>query len=253
VILCGYLDASRESRSACVGDGPGPVTDSDAAPATSDAPASLAEAEEQLSRAEARAEAARARAAELRRRAEGGAETAKPASTRLRRWRLPRLHRPTRKGVGVSAAIVLMVASLAATGFMVWQHYALVREQRHAAQFAATARQGITTLMSLDADHAMQSVQRTIDVTTGALKSQFEATASYLVKNAQEAKVSTKATVEDVAVESMTENSAVVLVVAKSETINPDKSKRPSVFWRISVNIDRDGNQLKMSKLEFVQ
>jgi Mce-associated membrane protein len=253
VILCVRFDASSESRCACAGDSPGPVTESNDDPAITEAPGSLAEAEEELSRAEARAEAARARAAELRRQAEGAAEPAKPALKRSRRWRLPRLRRPTPKAVGVSAAIVLIVASLAATGFMVWQHYALVREQRHAAQFAAAARQGVTTLMSLDADHAAESVQRTIDVTTGALKSQFEATAGFLVKNAQEAKVSTKATVEDVAVESMTDNSAVVLVVAKSDTINPDKSKRPPVFWRISVNIDRDGGQLKMSKLDFVQ
>jgi Mce-associated membrane protein len=229
------------------------VTESDDDTATTEAPASLAEAEEELSRAEARAEAARARAADLRRQAEGAAETAKPATTRSRRWRLPRLRRPTPKAVGVGTAIVLLCASLAATGFMVWQHYALVREQRHAAEFAAAARNGVVALMSLDADHAAESVQRTIDVTTGALKSQFEATASYLVKNAQDAKVTTKATVEDVAVESMTDNSAVVLVVAKSDTINPDKSKRPTVFWRISVNIERDGGQLKMSKLDFVQ
>jgi len=25
------------------------------------------------------------------------------------------------------------------------------------------------------------------------------------------------------------------------------------VFWRLSVNIDRDGDRLKMSKVEFVQ
>jgi Mce-associated membrane protein len=229
------------------------VTESDDDTAITEAPASLAEAEEELSRAEARAEAARARAADLRRQAEGAADTAKPATTRSRRWWLPRLRRPTPKTVGVGTAIVLLCASLAATGFMVWQHYALVREQRHAAEFAAAARQGVVTLMSLDADHAAESVQRTIDVTTGALKSQFEATSGFLVKNAQEAKVTTKATVEDVAVESMTDNSAVVLVVAKSDTINPDKSKRPPVFWRISVNIERDGGQLKMSKLDFVQ
>jgi Mce-associated membrane protein len=229
------------------------VTESDDGPATTEAPASLAEAEEELSRAEARAEAARARAAELRRQAEGAAESAKPAPKRSRRWRLPRLRRPTPKAVGVGAAIVLLCASLAATGFMVWQHYALVREQRHAAEFAAAARKGVVTLMSLDADHAAESVQHTIDVSTGALKSQFEATATYLVKDAQDAKISTQATVEDVAVESMTDNSAVVLVVAKSDTTNPDKSKRPTVFWRISVNIERDGGQLKMSKLDFVQ
>jgi Mce-associated membrane protein len=226
------------------------VTESEDDPATTEAPASLAEAEEELSRAEARAEAARARAAELRRQAEDAAETAKPATASLRRkW----LRRPTRKAVAVGAAIVLIATSLGASGYFVWQHYALLREQRHAAEFAAAARRGVATLMSLDADHAQESVQRTIDVSTGALKSQLVATSSYMVKNAQEAKVTTKATVEDVAVESMTDNSAVVLVVAKSDTINPDKSKRPTVFWRLSVNIDRDGGQPKMSKLDFVQ
>jgi Mce-associated membrane protein len=227
------------------------VTDSDADPATTEAPASLAEAEEELSRAEARAEAARARAAELRRQAEDGAGEAKP-STAKSHWS-SRLPRPTRKKVGVGTAIVLIAASLGASGYFVWQHYGLVREHRHAAEFAAAARRGVEMMMSIDPDHATENVQRTIDETTGLLKSQLEATSTYMVKNAQDAKVTTKATVEDVAVESMTDNSAVVLVVAKSDTINPDKSKRPPVFWRLSINLDRDSGQLKISKLDFVQ
>jgi Mce-associated membrane protein len=249
------------------------VTDSDADPAATEAPASLAEAEEELSRAEARAEAARARAAELRRQAEASsgdrsddecdtaavadadadADKTVPAATRSRRWWPSRLRRPGRKAVGIAAAAVLISASLVATAYMAWQHFALVREHRHAAEYAAAARRGVEMMMSIDPDHAKENVQRTIDATTGALKSQLEATSSYMVKSAQDAKVTTKATVEDVAVESMTDNSAVVLAVAKSDTTNPDKSKRPPVFWRISVNIDRDGGQLKMSKLDFVQ
>ena len=251
MILRARLVVSSRSRRGRAGDSPGPVTDSDADPATTEAPASLAEAEDELSRAEARAEAARARAAELRRQAEDGAGEAKP-STAKSHWS-SRLPRPTRKGVGVGTAIVLIAASLGASGYFAWQHYALAREQRHTAEFAAAARHGVATLMSLDADHATESVHRSIDVTTGALKSQLEATSDYVAKTAQDAKVTTKATVEDVAVESMTENSAVVLVVAKSDTINPDKSKRPPVFWRLSVNIDRDAGQLKLSKLDFVQ
>jgi Mce-associated membrane protein len=108
-------------------------------------------------------------------------------------------------------------------------------------------------MMSIDPDHAKEHVQRTIDNTTGALKSQLEATSTYMMKSAQDAKVTTKATAQDAAVESMTNNSAVVLVLAKSDTTNPDKSKRPPVFWRLSVNIDRDGGQLKISKVDFVQ
>jgi len=231
---------------------PGPVTDSDADPATTEAPASLAEAEEEVSRAEARAEAARARAAELRRQAEGDADETEPAPARSRRWRQRRVRRPGKKAAGICAAI-LIAASLAVSGYMVWQHLSLVREHRHAAEFAAAARRGVEMMMSIDPDHAKENVQRTIDETTGPLKSQLEATATYMIKSAQDAKVTTKATVEDAAVESMTDNSAVVLVVAKSDTANPDKSKRPPVFWRLSVNIDRDGGQLKTSKLDFVQ
>ena len=241
------------------------MTDSDADRSTTEAPDSLAAAEEELIRAEERAEAARARAAELRREAEAGSSEqsdatedaagaeAKPAASRWRRrwrWRLPR---PSRKAVGVGAAIVLICASFAASGYIVWQHRTLVQQRQHAAEFAAAAREEVATLMSIDPAHAAENIQHTIDDTTGALKSQLEATSSYMAKNAQDAQVTTKATVEDVAVDSMTDNSAVLLVVAKSDTTNPDKSKRPPVFWRLSVNIDRDGDRLKMSKLDFVQ
>ena len=240
-------------------------SDSDADSSTTEAPDSLAEAEAELARAEQRAEAARARAAELRREAESDTsersdvtEDVGVAEVTRFRWRLRprwpwRLRRPTRTAVGVGSAIVVLCACLAASGYMVWQHRTLVLQRQHAAEFAAAAREEIATLMSIDPAHAAESIQHAIDDTTGALKSQMEATSSFTAKNAQDAQVTTKATVQDVAVESMTDNSAVVLVVTKSDTINPDKSVRPSVFWRLSVNLDRDGDRLKISKLEFVQ
>jgi Mce-associated membrane protein len=238
------------------------VTDSDADPSTTEAPDSLEEAEAALARAEERAEAARARAAELRREAEGDSDhetdDADDAGLKPARWRSRprgrwRLRRPTRKAVIASSAVVVLFASLAASGYIVWQHRTLVQQHQHAAEFAAAAREEVAKLMSIDPAHAAENLQHTIDDTTGALKSQLEATSGYMAKNAQEAQVTTKATVQDVAIESMTDNSAVVLVVAKSDTINPDKSVRPPVFWRLSVNIDRDGDRLKMSKLDFVQ
>jgi Mce-associated membrane protein len=239
------------------------VTGSDADSSNTEAPDSLAEAERELVRAEERAEAARTRAAELRREAEapsgiqsGAAEDSDTAESdqppsRRHRWRWFR--RPTKRAVGMGTAIVLVSAALAASGYIVWQHRTLVQRRQHAEEFAAAAREEVATLMSIDPAHAVENLQHTIDDTTGALKSQLEATSSYMAKNAQDAQITTKATVQDVAVESMTDNSAVLLVVARSDTINADKSTRPTVFWRLSVNIDRDGDRLKMSKLDFVQ
>jgi Mce-associated membrane protein len=221
------------------------VTDSEADPETAAAPTTLAEAEEELARAEARAEAARARAAALRRQAEA-AFGSTPATKGSRTAALTALI------AAVVGGVMIIVGSFAACGYMLWQHHAFARDQRRTAEFAAAARQDVATLMSIDADHAAESVQRTIGVTTGALKSQMEATSTFMVKNAQEAKVTTKATVEDVAVQSMTANSAVVLVVAKSDTVNADKSKRVPGFWRLSINLDRDGGQIKISKLDLM-
>jgi Mce-associated membrane protein len=239
------------------------VTDSDADPSTTEAPDALAAAEEELVRAEERAEAARARAAELRREAEASsseqpeptedADESKPEASRLsRRWRW-RLRRPSRTTVGVGTAIALICASMAASGYIVWQHRTLAQQRQHAAEVVAVVREEVATLMSIDPAHAVENLQHTIDDTTGALRSQLEATSSYMAKSAQDAQVTTKAIVQDVAVESMTDNSAVVLVVAKSDTVNPDKSVRPPIFWRLSINIDRDGDRLKMSKLDFVK
>jgi Mce-associated membrane protein len=72
-------------------------------------------------------------------------------------------------------------------------------------------------------------------------------------KQAEESKVSSKGTVEAVAVESMSDDSAVVLVAAKSDVTNADNTKRPTIALRISVGLMRDGGQPKMSKVDFLQ
>jgi len=251
------------------------LSDDDGAAVEAGPAISLADAEHAVSQAESRAEEARARAAELRRQAE--ADTDDEADTvddgedtdaatveadktdeprRLRRWldsARSRVRRPQPTTVGLSAAVVLISAALVASGLMLWQHISLTREHKRAAEFEAVARRGVEMMLSIDPDHARENVQRVIDNTTGALQSQMRVTSTYLVEDAQKAKVTTKATARDVAVESMNGDSAVVLVVAESDTTNPDKSKRPPVFWRLSVNINRDGGQPKISKLDFVQ
>jgi Mce-associated membrane protein len=247
----------------------------------SDPPISLTEAEEAVSRAEARAKEARARAEQLRRQAAASSrddsntdnatdvedtaaddgdnnETAAsgPSLARLRRslrGLQSRVRPPKQSTVGVGAAIILCAASLGASGYMLWQHISLMHGHKRAAEFTTAARAGVELMMSIDPDHARENVQRLIDNTTGTMQTQLRATSTILVEDAQKAKVVTKATAEDTAVESMTDNSAVVLVMAKSDTTNPDKSKRPPAYWRLSVGLTRDGGQLKMSKVDFVE
>jgi Mce-associated membrane protein len=241
---------------------PEDVADSDGPPARSEVASgpethiSITEAEDEVARAEARADAARARVERLRRAAEAeeakddGAVTqaVKPRATKTSRSRLR-----WRKAVAASAAIVLFCASLAASGYMAWQHYTMRHNRQLAAEFAAAARLGVTALMSIDAHHAKEDIQRLIDACTGHLKMQLEAESGLMVSHAEDSKVVSTVTVEATAVESVSDNSGVVLVAAKSDVTNPDNTKRPPALWRLSVDVDRDGGQLKMSKVDFLQ
>ncbi len=225
--------------------------------------------EDEVATAEARAEVARARLLKLRETAETGDadDTDVPQDVEQRRTksararlRLPRrpgrpgwLRRPGRKTIAVGVGVVLASASLGATGYMLWQHHTAVHNRQLAAEFTAAARQGITALMSIDPDHARDDVQRMIDASTGEQKNTLSVLSTLIVKKAEESKVGSKVTVEAVAIESLSENSGVVLVAAKTDATGPDNAKPPSALFRLSVNMDRDGGQLKMSKVDFLQ
>jgi Mce-associated membrane protein len=242
------------------------VTDSDADRTTgSDLADSVAEAEEEVVRAEARAEAARALATQLRHRAEAGSgqhiteagETENDADdagpVRARRWRLPRIRRPSRKLMAVIAGMVLACASLGASGYMVWRDHDIMHKRQLAPEFAAAARAGVTALMTIDPKHAKEDIQRSIDASTGELKTQLEARSGFMAQKAEESNVVSKVSVDAVGVESLTANSGVVLVSAKSDVTDSDNSKRPPMLWRIVVRIERDGGQLKISGVDFLQ
>jgi Mce-associated membrane protein len=162
------------------------------------------------------------------------------------------LKRPGRKTLAVGAAVILICTSLGTSGYVVWYHRKSQEQRQRAAEFAAAARQSAITLMSINSDKAREDLQRVIDDATGQFKNQMLLTANGLVESVEQSKVSTKATVQAVAVESMTADSGVVLVTTKSEVINPDKTKPPPRSWRIVMNLQRDGGQLKMSRVEFL-
>ena len=169
--------------------------------------------------------------------------------TNRRWWRLRTLLRP--RPAIVAATVVANCALLGASGYMTWQHRALVTERQRSAEFAAAARQSFLTLMSMDFNHAKQDVQRVLDNSTGKFKSDFQSRADDFTNTVEQSKVVTAATVSAAAVESMTEDSAVVLVTATSQVTNVGGATQQPRPWRVSVTVTRDAGQLKMSKVEF--
>lgn len=225
---------------------------------------------EELARAEARARAARAHATRLRAQAEAAASSdeadrsdgedkdderdvsatqgeALAESPSARRWR-----RPRRTTAIAAAAILVVCASLTASGLMVWYHRVAGVHRQRAAEFTDEARNAVLTLMSIDADKAREEMQRFADETTGPFKVGILMGAEDLVKAVEQSKAASKGTVKAVGLESMTTDSAIVLVAVKSEVTKPGQAKPELLSSRIIVTVERDAGQLKVSRIEFV-
>ena len=221
------------------------------------------EAEAEAMAAEARADAARARAAELRRELDATHATEVAEVAEVEVTDIPLATSPPSppsagllRTVAVAVTTLLTAGLLGATGYMVWQHQKAAELRRSAAEFTAAARQDVINLMSMDYTRAQESVQRVLDNSTGKFRANFDETADEFVKALQDEKIVTTATINDAAVEldSMTDESAVVMVSATSRREGrqaPKEQQQPQV-WRVVLTLEREGDQIKMSGVEFV-
>lgn len=191
--------------------------------------AELAEAEE--AEAEARAEA-------LRLRATGG----------VRRWR-PAVSWPA---FAAAAAVSVIVMSLVACGWMVWAHRQAAAERAEYAAFVTAARNGVTALLSIDHARAKEDVQRVLDASTGSFKDDFGKNSADFISQAQKSNAVTTGSITAAAVDSVGAGSAVVLLAAKAEVSNSNGARKDPRAFRMRVTVTPDGDQLKMSDVEFV-
>lgn len=171
------------------------------------------------------------------------------------RWRS--LTRSLRSGLGLrrlaTAGVMLCAcALLGASAWMISAQRTAQAHERNRAEFVAAARQAVVTLMSIDFNDPQGSVQRIADNSTGPFRDEFLGAADDFTRVAKDAKVTTKATATAAAVESMTSDSAVVLVSASSTVTNAAGAEESPRRWRLTVDLRREGDQIKMSKVEFV-
>lgn len=168
--------------------------------------------------------------------------------------RLPRLQvsRLFWKVLASCLTIIVIVGLLVASGWMIWHHRQAEHRQQLAAEYTAAARQTVVTLMSLDFNHAQDAVKNILDNSTGEFRDDFESQSKDFVKLAQDAKVVTEAKVTAAAVDTISDDKAVVLVAVNTQVTNTTGANKQPRPWRVAVDMVREGDQIKLSKVEFV-
>src|ERR1700722_2148611 len=150
------------------------------------------------------------------------------------------------------AAVVAICALLGVSGWMAWHHHNVVQERQGPAAYVAAARQGVINLTSLDFNKAKEGVQRVLDIATGEFRDDFQRRADDFESVVKDSKAVTEGSVAATAVESMNSDSAVVLVLANERITNIAGAKDQPRTFRFRVSVVHDGDQLKLSKVEFV-
>ncbi|WP_166905552.1 tetratricopeptide repeat protein [Mycobacterium sp. DL440] len=180
---------------------------------------------------------------------EAAGEVGGKLSRRLPRVQVSRLFW---KVLASCLTIIVIAGLLGFSGWMIWHHRQAEHRQQLAAEYTAAARQTVVTLMSLDFNHAQDAVKNILDNSTGEFREDFEAQSKDFVKLAQDAKVVTEAKVTAAAVDTMSDDNAVVLVAVNTQVTNTTGANKQPRPWRVAVDMVREGDQIKLSKVEFV-
>mgnify|MGYP005811461801 CR=1 FL=1 len=171
---------------------------------------------------------------------------------------VPSVSRQRRSGHQILRAAAVVVASsticalLALSGVMIRHHQRAVTDRHRSLEFAAAAEEAAVMLLSLDFNDANEDMQRIADHSTGQFHDDFQSHANEFGKVMQASKIAMKASVKAAAVESVDGDSAVVLVAATSKASGVAAAKNAPRAWRLRIRISRDGNELKMSRVEFL-
>ncbi|MGV0813374.1 hypothetical protein ABQF34_15535 [Mycolicibacterium boenickei] len=164
-----------------------------------------------------------------------------------------RLPRVDRSWIKRAPAVLVIVGASACAGVLYGQHVQAMHRAERSEAFKEVAKQGVMALTSLDFAKAGDDVQRVLNNATGDFRTDFQKRSEDFRKIVEQAKVVSEGHIFATAIESMTDDTAVVLVAATSQITGPPEAKDAPRAWRLAVTVTRDADALKISKVDFVK
>jgi Mce-associated membrane protein len=151
------------------------------------------------------------------------------------------------------AGLTVVLALAGLTGWLGYQAYQARADAQNRERFVEAGRQGALNLTSVDWQEADADVQRILDSATGDFYDQFQKRAKPYTEVVKEAKSKSVGTVQQAGLESVSGDSAKVLVAVSIATSNAGAPDQPLRYWRMRLTVDEVDGQMKVAQVEFVQ
>jgi Mce-associated membrane protein len=150
----------------------------------------------------------------------------------------------------VGLAVVVALAALVGwCGFRAHQSH---QAQAQQSQLVQAARQGALNLTTIDWQRADADVQRILGSATGEFYDDFAKRSQPFIELVKQAKSISVGTVSEAGLESQTADTAQVLVAVSVTTSYAGAPQPDPHAWRMRISVQRVGEQVKVSNVEFV-
>jgi Mce-associated membrane protein len=156
----------------------------------------------------------------------------------------------SRRATLLSVAMVVVLAGL--VGWLGFRAYQSHQAQAPRSQFLQVARQGALNLTTIDWQHAEADVHRILDGATGEFYDDFAKRSQPFIDVLKKAQAKTVGTITEAGLESQTADSAQALVAVSVQTSNAGEQEQVPRAWRMRIDVQKVGDQVKVSNVGFV-
>jgi Mce-associated membrane protein len=150
------------------------------------------------------------------------------------------------------AGLPIVVALVAVACWLGWGAYQANQVAERRAEFLQAGRQGALNLTTVDWQHADADTQRILNSATGTFYDDFLKQSQPFIDVLKAAQARSEGTITVAGLESSSGNDAQVLVAVSVQISNAGAPVQDPRAWRMRISVQKVGDDVKMSKVEFV-
>ena len=153
------------------------------------------------------------------------------------------------------AAVAGLVTALVLGGVAGWlgfRYYESDQAQRQREAFLQSARQTAINLTTIDWRHADADIERVLNGATGTFHDDFASRAQPFVDVVKQAQSTSEGKIIEAGLESVTPQGAQAVVAVGVNTQSAGGPKAEFRAWRMRISVQRVGDEVKVSNVQFV-
>ena len=154
--------------------------------------------------------------------------------------------------VALLASVAIFVVAAALVGFLGFRTYQSEQAKQRDELFVAAARQGAVNLTTIDWQEADADINRILDSATGTFYDDFSKRSQPFVEVVKQAQSKSVGSVTEAGLESESGDQAQVLVAVTVKTTNIGAQEQRPRAWRMRIDVQKFGDQAKVSNVQFV-